>query len=100
MKIIAEVTIIPIGVGVSLSPYVAACEAVFRQFPLEIELHANGTNLEGDYDDVVAAIKACHVKLHDMGAPRIATNIKLGSRTDRAQNMGDRVTSVLEKLDS
>ena len=52
------------------------------------------------YDDVVAAIKACHVKLHDMGAPRIATNIKLGSRTDRAQNMGDRVTSVLEKLDS
>jgi uncharacterized protein YqgV (UPF0045/DUF77 family) len=33
-----------------------------------------------------------------MGAPRITTTIKLGTRTDRTQTMEDKVTSVQNKL--
>ena len=98
MKAIAEFTIIPIGAGVSLSKYVAACENVLAQTGLTYELHANGTNLEGEWDTVMDAIKACHERLHEMGVPRISTVINVGTRTDRDQHMTDKVQSVREKL--
>jgi uncharacterized protein YqgV (UPF0045/DUF77 family) len=33
-----------------------------------------------------------------MGVPRISTNLRLGTRTDRDQTMDDKVRSVEEKL--
>jgi len=98
MKAIAEFTIIPIGAGVSLSRYVAACEKVLAKSGLTYALHANGTNLEGEWDEVIHAIKVCHETLHEMGVPRIATQIKIGTRTDRTQTMQDKVESVQKKL--
>ena len=98
MNTIAEFTIIPIGVGLSLSKYVAICEQILEDSGLSYELHANGTNLEGDWDEVLGAIKTCHERLHEMGVPRIATQIKLGTRTDRAQKMAEKIASVREKL--
>jgi len=98
MKVIADVGIVPIGVGVSLSRYVAECERVFKEAGLKTHLHAYGTNLEGDWETVFAAIKHCHTVLHEMGVPRISTVIKVGTRIDRDQTMKDKVESVEEKL--
>ena len=98
MHAIAEFTIVPIGVGVSLSKYVAACEQILEQSGLSYELHANGTNLEGEWDAVLQAIKACHERLHEIGVPRIATQIKIGTRTDRTQTMADKIASVRAEL--
>jgi uncharacterized protein (TIGR00106 family) len=98
MKVLVDVCVIPIGVGVSLSPYVAACEKVLSSAGLKTALHANGTNIEGEWETVFAAIKRCHEVLHEMGAPRIATTIKVGTRTDRDQTMEDKVQSVRAKL--
>ena len=98
MNAIAEFTIIPLGVGVSLSKYVAVCEQVLQASGLSYELHANGTNIEGEWDEVMQAIKTCHEKLHEMGVPRISTIIKIGTRTDRAQTMADKVASVRAEL--
>ena len=98
MKVILDLCIVPLGVGVSLSPYVAACERVLTDAGLKTALHAYGTNVEGEWDQVLAAVKRCHDVVHDMGAPRISTTIKLGTRTDRAQTMEDKVRSVEAKL--
>jgi len=38
--------------------------------------------------------------VHEMGAPRISTTLRLGTRTDRDQTMGDKIRSVEEKLAS
>ena len=84
--------------GAAVSSHVAACERVLRGAGLETRLHANGTNIEGEWDEVFAAIKRCHEAVHKMGAPRISTTIKLGTRTDRDQSMDDKVRSVEEKL--
>ena len=100
MKVIADLCIVPIGVGVSLSKYITACEKVLKDAGLETELHAYGTNIEGDWDTVFSAIKRCHEVVHEMGAPRITTTLKFGTRTDRAQTMSDKVRSVEEKLES
>lgn len=98
MKVIADISIVPIGVGVSLSKYVAACEYALKEAGLKTRLHAYGTNLEGDWDDVFAAIKRCHEIVHKMGAPRVSTVIKVGTRTDRDQGMDDKVRSVESKI--
>ena len=98
MKLIADISIIPLGVGLSLSSYVAACERVFRDAGLEPRLHANGTNVEGEWDTVTAALKTCHEKLHSMGVPRIATNVRLGTRSDREPSMDAKLASVKEKM--
>jgi uncharacterized protein (TIGR00106 family) len=99
MNVIAEFTITPIGTGVSLAEYVAACERVLEKTGLSYELHANGTNLEGEWEAVMQAIKACHDRLHAMGVPRISTIIKIGTRTDRAQTMADKIASVRAELE-
>lgn len=99
MNVIADVAIIPIGVGTSLSKYVAACENILIEAGLNPQLHANGTNVEGDWEVVFGAIKQCHEALHAMGAPRVATNLRLGTRVDRTQTMADKIASVKNKLD-
>jgi uncharacterized protein (TIGR00106 family) len=98
MKVLVDLSIIPIGIGISLSPYVAACEKILSDAGLKAQLHANGTNIEGEWDDVFAAIKRCHEVIHDMGAPRIATTLRIGTRTDRDQSMEDKINSVQAKL--
>lgn len=98
MKVIVELGVVPIGVGVSLSKYVAACETVLVEAGLDHQLHSYGTNVEGEWEDVFAAVKRCHEVIHEMGAPRIFTVLKVGTRTDRDQSMGDKIKSVEEKL--
>ena len=98
MKVIVDLCVVPIGVGVSVSRYIAACEVVLQDAGLATRLHAYGTNIEGEWETVFAAVKRCHEVIHEMGAPRISTVIKLGTRTDRKQTMEDKVKSVEKKL--
>jgi len=99
MHVIADLSIVPLGVGLSLSRYVAACERVLAEAGLEPELHAYGTNVEGDWDVVFAALRRCHEVLHEMGAPRVSTNLRCGTRTDKPQTRQEKVRSVRDRLD-
>ena len=94
MKVLADISIIPLGVGVSLSKYIAACERVLRDAGLDPHLHAFGTGVQGDWDTVMGAVKRCHDTLHEMGAPRVSTAVKLSTRVDREQTLDDKVRSV------
>ena len=98
MKVLVDLCIVPLGVGVSLSSYIAECQKVLTEAGLKSALHSYGTNIEGEWDAVFAAVKRCHEVVHQMGAPRITTTIKLGTRTDREQSMEDKVNSVRGKL--
>jgi uncharacterized protein (TIGR00106 family) len=98
MKVIIDLCVVPLGVGLSVSKYVAACHKIISDAGLKSELHAYGTNIEGEWDAVFDVVKKCHEKIHAMGAPRITTTIKAGTRTDRDQTMADKVESVKEKM--
>ena len=98
MNVILDLCIVPIGVGVSLSSYVAACEKVLAEAGLKTVLHANGTNIEGEWDKVFAAVRRCHEVVHGMGAPRVFTVMKAGTRTDRTQTMAEKTRSVENKM--
>jgi uncharacterized protein (TIGR00106 family) len=98
MHVIVDLCVVPMGVGVSVSKYVAECQRVLEAAGLESRLHAYGTNIEGEWDEVFAAVKRCHEAVHDLGAVRISSSMRLGTRTDRPQRMQDKIRSVQEKL--
>ena len=98
MKVIADVCIVPVGIGGSVSKEIALCERIFEEAGLKTHLHAYGTNLEGEWDTVFAAIRKCHETLHEMGIPRITSSLRFGTRVDREQSMDDKIRSVEEKL--
>ncbi|ODC03718.1 hypothetical protein BFW38_09365 [Terasakiispira papahanaumokuakeensis] len=94
MKLMIDFCVVPMGVEGSIARYVAACQRILDAEGLSYSLHANGTNVEGEWDEVMAAVKRCHEVVHDMGAPRISTSMRLGTRTDRSQSLRDKVESV------
>lgn len=98
MKVLANFQIIPMGTGVSVSAYVAACERILADSGLACELHANGTNIEGEWGAVFDAVRRCHERLHEMGVPRIQTALSVGTRSDREQSLRDKVESVERRL--
>jgi uncharacterized protein (TIGR00106 family) len=49
MRVLVDISVVPLGVGLSLSPYVAECERIFQAAGLKTALHAYGTNVEGEW---------------------------------------------------
>ena len=98
MQVMIDLCVVTLGVGVSVSNYIAECEKILHQAGLETQLHAYGTNVAGEWDDVFDAVRRCHVRVHELGAPRITSTIKVGTRTDRSQTMAEKIESVQQKL--
>lgn len=98
MKVIVDLCVVPIGVGLSVSKYIAECEKIIKNAGLKSMLHAYGTNIEGEWDDVFTVVKKCHERVHEMGAPRISSTLRIGTRTDREQSMDDKIKSVQLKI--
>ena len=98
MHVMIDLCVVPLGVGISVSKYIAECEKILNDAGLETNLHAYGSNVAGDWDDVFSAVRQCHERVHDLGAPRITTTIKVGTRTDRLQTIKEKIVSVQQKL--
>jgi uncharacterized protein (TIGR00106 family) len=99
MKVLVDLCVVPLGTGVSVSSYVAICQELIKEAGLKYTLHANGTNIEGEWDEVFAVIKRCHEVIHAMDAPRIFTSLRINTRIDRQQSLQGKVNSVQAKLD-
>lgn len=98
MKVTADIQVTPNGVGTSLSQYVAACEKVITDAGLNPRLHAHGTNVEGDWEAVMDAVRKCHDVVHEMGAPRVSTSLKISTRSDKDDSTEGRIKSVQSKM--
>lgn len=87
MHAIAEVQIIPIGSGVSVRKEVMRAHELLESSGLNITLHANGSNMEGELADVLEAIRNTVETLHAEGIVRLSSHIKIGTRTDKVPSM-------------
>ena len=83
MKTIAEIEVIPLGEGVSMREEVMHARRILEESGLHPQVHALGTEVEGDMEKVLVAVKAIHEQLHACGATRLATQIKLSTRLDK-----------------
>jgi len=83
MKATAEIQVIPIGTGVSVRNEVKRAHELIAGFGLRVELHALGTNVEGELSAILDAIRTVHETLHAEGVVRIASAVKIGTRIDK-----------------
>jgi uncharacterized protein (TIGR00106 family) len=95
---IAAVSIAPVGVGTSVSQYVAAALRVVRaQDRVAYRLDPMFTTLEGELADIFALILEMEEAVFAQGAERVGSVIKIDDRRDRSVSMGEKVETV-EKL--
>ncbi len=91
MKATAEVQVIPIGSGVSVRREVKRAHQILEESGVKVELHGNGTNMEGELADVLDAIRRVHETLHAEGTIRIASFVKIGTRTDKEPSLAGKL---------
>ncbi|KAK8843404.1 hypothetical protein IAR55_007061 [Kwoniella newhampshirensis] len=101
---VADFCLIPMGLPhPSVGPEIAEVQRVLEKSGLEYKLHGYGTNIEGPWDDVMRVIGEAHAAVHALGTPRIATDIRIGTRTDKSISSGGndgkvkRVEEILAK---
>ena len=98
MKVIVEICVIPLSGKISLREEIAQAHSILLETGLNVELHGYGSNIEGDYDTIMQAVKKIHETLHHQGTPRIHTSLKIGSRTDKEQTLADKINAVSQLL--
>lgn len=97
---IVAVSLSPVGVGTSVSDYVAAAIRVLeRQDRVRWQLDSMFTTLEGDVDEIFSLIRAMQEAVFAAGAERVGTVIKMDERRDRPSvSMEEKVASVHARL--
>ncbi len=98
MQIQVEFSLVPIGGDPHLARDIALCQQILLEHGLHVELHAMGTNIEGDWDTVMTAIRACHQALHRAGRPRLYGVLKIVSAGDGEKSFAEKVASVQRHL--
>jgi uncharacterized protein (TIGR00106 family) len=87
MQATAELQVVPIGAGVSVRREIMRVVEILNGYAFRIETHASGTNIEGDLDDILAAVQNIHVALHAEGTVRLLSYLKLETRTDKTPTL-------------
>jgi uncharacterized protein (TIGR00106 family) len=76
---VAEFSVIPIVEG-SLRRYVKIAVEEIKSSGLTYQVGAMGTTIEGELEQVLAAMAAAHRAVRDAGAGRVVTSIKIDDR--------------------
>ncbi len=76
---LAAFSVIPIGADESVGAVVADAVRIVRDSGLPNETNAMFTNVEGDWDEVMAVIRSCVEKVAE-SAPRVSVQLKLDYR--------------------
>lgn len=94
--VLLDFSMSPLGQGESVGPYVARCLEIVDKSGLDYRLHAMGTTLEGEWDEVFAVVKQCYEVLRSDCA-RISCSIKVDAREGTERRLQAKVQDV-EKL--
>ena len=94
---IAAFSITPLGVGDSVSASVADAVRLVRESGLPNETNAMFTNVEGDWDEVMAVIGRC-VEAMTARSPRVSLVLKADIRPGHDDMLTTKVRSIEERL--
>ena len=95
--VLLEMSITPLGKGESVSRYVAECVELVDQSGLDYELHAMGTIVEGELDQVLDLMRRCIVQTATH-SDRVTCAAKLDFRRGQSGRLKSKVASVEQKL--
>jgi uncharacterized protein (TIGR00106 family) len=96
---LAAFSISPLGTGDSVSASVADAVRLVRESGLPNETNAMFTNVEGEWDEVMALLKACVDKVAE-SAPRVSVVVKIDHRPGVTGALESKVAAVEAHLAS
>ena len=94
MKALAEIQVVPLGVGVSVRKEVMRAHQIIKESGLGVQLHSYGTNVEGELRHILDVVERVHEVLHAEGTVRLMTSIKLGTRVDKDASLASKLFEV------
>jgi len=94
---IVDFAIAPVAASESLSAYVADVFKIIEESGLSYEHHAMGTNIEGDWDEVMSVIKACRDRMLE-SANRISISITIDERKGVTDGVKKKAASARAKM--
>lgn len=95
--VLLEMSVVPMGVGKSVSDYVAKCIDLIDQSGLSYEVHSMGTIVEGELPAVLELMQKCIEKMAEY-SDRVSCTAKLDYRKDHQGRLTSKVDSVEEKV--
>ena len=95
--VLLDFSMSPLGKGASVGPYVARCLEIIAASGLDYRLHAMGTTLEGEWDEVFAVVRRCFEALKP-DCERISCSIKVDYRSGPGGRLEGKVRRVEELL--
>ena len=95
--VLLELSMTPLGKGTSVSPYVARSLAIIDESGLDYRLHAMGTIIEGEIDQVLDVVKQCFEAMA-ADCERITCSVKFDYRKGRSGRLESKIKSVEEKI--
>jgi uncharacterized protein (TIGR00106 family) len=96
-RMIAEFSVVPLGKGESVSQFIAECLRIVDESGLDYRINPMGTVLEGDYDEVMAVIRKCHLRVMELSS-RVITSVKIDDRKGKKGMLRSKIESVESKL--
>jgi uncharacterized protein (TIGR00106 family) len=94
---LAQFTIVPLGVGESVSAAVAEVIRIIDESGLPYRTNPMGTVVEGEWDDVMALIRGCHDEAL-RGAARVLTFISIDDRPGKPDRISEKIKSIEKRL--
>jgi uncharacterized protein (TIGR00106 family) len=95
--VLLEMSIVPLGAGESVSPFVARCVDIVDRSGLNYELHAMGTIVEGELAEVLSLMQQC-IEEVAKSANRFSCSAKIDYRQGHSGALTSKVASVEQKL--
>ena len=95
--VLLEFSMSPFDKGASVSEYVARSLDIIDKSGLPYQLTPMGTIVEGEWDDVMALVAACH-KTMSQDCERISTSMKIDYRAGRSGRLKSKVQAIESKL--
>jgi len=93
--IIAEISVVPLGEGTSVSRFVKLVVNELKKSKLKTFSGPMCTSVEAaSLDEVFAAVKAAHEAVINAGAKRVVTTLKIDDRRDKQATMRTKMEAV------
>ncbi len=94
---LAEFSVVPIGVGNSLGDKIAEVLKIVDASGLPYKVNPMGTVVEGDWNEVMALIRKCHSAVMKSG-DRVMTTISIDDRKGKPNRIENKIKSVEKRL--
>lgn len=95
--VLLEFSIAPMGQGESVSQYVARAVEIVERSGVDYRMHAMGTVLEGEWDEVFGVVRQCFEALRK-DCERISVSIKVDYRKGYTGRLESKIRSVERRL--